>query len=130
MDLIKWNESMSVGIPKIDSQHKQLIQMINDLNSAMREGKSKEILNRVITDLMNYAQIHFETEEEYFVKYEYGGREEHEQEHSKFITQVFDFKKKFDANKVGLSIEIMKFLSDWLVNHIKVTDMKYKGVFV
>lgn len=130
MVLIEWDENMSVGIPKIDSQHKQLVKMINDLNSAMREGKSKDVLGGVVAELMKYAQVHFQTEEEYFLKYSYKDREAHEREHFDFITRVFDFKKKFDANEVGLSIEIMHFLSNWLVNHIRVTDMKFKGVFV
>lgn len=39
MPLIQWNESLSVGVVEIDRQHRKLVELINDLNNAMRQGK-------------------------------------------------------------------------------------------
>ena len=129
MEPIAWNESMSVGIDEIDTQHMQLVKMLNNLNEAMEAGETKKALGRIISDLMDYAQIHFGTEERFFTRYDFSEKEDHVKEHIDFIGKVFEFKRDFDENRVGLSEDVMIFLSQWLVNHIKGSDMKYKGLF-
>ena len=44
MAFIEWSEKLSIGIKVIDDQHK-LIEQINILHSAMREGKAKEVVS-------------------------------------------------------------------------------------
>lgn len=129
MTLIKWNNSLSVNVEKIDNQHRKLISMINELNDKMRQGKGKEVLEKIITDLINYTAIHFQTEEKLFEEFGYPEAFKHKKEHADFIRKVSDFKKDFKAGKLGLSIDIMSFLSSWLKNHIKGTDKKYSKFF-
>ena len=43
MALINWNDSFSVNVAVIDQQHKKLVDMINDLNDAMKQGKGKDV---------------------------------------------------------------------------------------
>ena len=45
------------------------------------------------------------------------------------MNQVLAFKTKFEANTVGLSMEVMTFLSNWLQGHIKGEDKKYTPCF-
>lgn len=129
MALIQWSDSFSVNVVEIDGQHQKLIGMINDLNDAMRQGKSKEVLGKIINGLVTYAGTHFRTEEKYFDKFGYPDANSHKKEHSDFTNKVADFKDGFDKGKLGLSIEIMNFLSFWLQNHIKVVDKKYGPFF-
>ena len=49
---------------------------------------------------------------------------EHREEHNKLIDQVAFFQTDFEANKIGISIEVMRFLKDWLMDHINGTDME------
>ena len=51
------------------------------------------------------------------------------QEHAAFSMKVDDFAKKFQKGQLGISIELMDFLSDWLGKHIKGTDKKYSALF-
>jgi len=99
--------------------------MINDLDDAMRQGKGKEVLGKIISGLFTYAGTHFKTEENYFDRYNYPEANPHRKEHEDFTRKVAEFKHKFDTTKITLSIEVMNFLSDWLQNHIKVVDKKY-----
>ena len=66
MALIQWSSSLSVKVKQIDDEHQKLIKLINDLNDAMRVGKGKEALGKIINELVNYAAVHFNTEERYF----------------------------------------------------------------
>ncbi len=129
MPLIQWNESLSVNVAEIDRQHQKLIGMINELNEAMRQGKGKDVLGKIINGLITYTETHFGTEERYFTKFGYPEADSHKKEHSDFTKEVSEFKEGFEKGKLGLSIEIMNFLSDWLKNHIQGVDRKYGPFF-
>lgn len=129
MPLIQWNNSFSVNVDEIDRQHQRLVGMINDLHDAMRRGKGKDALGKIIDGLMTYTATHFRTEEKYFDQFGYPDTDIHKKEHSDFIKKVSDFKDRFEKDKLGLSIQVMNFLSDWLQNHIKGSDKKYGSFF-
>jgi len=129
MPLIKWNDSFSVNIVEIDLQHQKLVSLINDLNQAMLQGMGKVALTNILNELVAYTVNHFGTEEKYFAQYKYPDSDSHKKEHLAFVEKVASFKKDFDSGKLGLSIEVMQFLSDWLQNHIKGTDKKYGPFF-
>jgi hemerythrin len=129
MALIQWNASLSVGVDEIDKQHQKLVQMINELHDAMRQAKGASVLGPLVTSLIDYAGTHFKTEEKYFVRFAYPDAEVHKKAHADFTAKVLDFKKRFEANTVGLSMDVMNFLSDWLQSHIKGTDKKYGPFF-
>ena len=38
MSILKWDKSLEIGHKKIDEQHKGLVQLLNDLHSAMSLG--------------------------------------------------------------------------------------------
>lgn len=129
MDLIKWDDSFSVNVAKIDQQHQKLILMINELHDAMKQGKGKEVLGKIVNGLISYTATHFKTEEDYFNQFGYPETDSHKKEHIAFVQKVSEFKDGFEKGKLSLSIEVMNFLSDWLQNHIKGTDKKYSQFF-
>ncbi|MBW1846681.1 MAG: hemerythrin family protein [Deltaproteobacteria bacterium] len=129
MAFMKWSTNLSVNVAEIDSQHQHLVNFINDLSAAMKEGKGKDSLAEIITGLVLYAKTHFATEEKYFDKFGYPETFSHKQEHNMFIEKVTEFKNDFDNGSQLLSVPILSFLRDWLVNHINVSDMKYSGFF-
>ncbi|HYB19691.1 MAG TPA: bacteriohemerythrin [Thermodesulfobacteriota bacterium] len=127
--LIQWNDSLSVNVGEIDRQHQRLVGMINDLNEAMRQGKGKDVLGKIVNGLITYATTHFRTEEGYFDQFAYPAADGHKKEHSDFTKKVSEFKDGFEKGKLGLSIQVLDFLSDWLQNHIKGVDKKYGPFF-
>jgi hemerythrin len=129
MGLIKWDDSLSVNVAKIDQQHQKLILMINDLHGAMKLGKGKDVLGEIVNGLISYTTIHFKTEEDYFIHFGYPQTDSHKKEHIVFVQKVAEFKDGFEKGKLSLSIEVLNFLSDWLQNHIKGTDKKYSQFF-
>ena len=129
MALIEWNDSLSVNVAEIDKQHQRLIQMINELNDAMRQRKANEILGKVISGLADYTEYHFSAEEKYFDKFGYPEAATHKREHQAFVKQVSDFKDRFDQGQLTLSTNIMFFMGDWLKNHIQGSDKRYGPFF-
>ena len=129
MALINWNDSLSVNVAEIDQQHKRLVSLINELHDAMRQGKAKDVLGKIVNSLISYTSIHFKTEEKYFDQFGYPETDAHKKEHADFVEKVTEFKQGFEKGSLGISIEVMSFLSSWLKNHIKVTDKKYSQFF-
>jgi hemerythrin len=129
MALIQWNEGLSVDVAEIDKQHQTLVSMINELSDAMKQGKGKDALAKILNGLISYTATHFKTEEKYFDLHKYPGTVIHKKEHAAFVQKVSDFKDGFEKGKLSVTIEVMNFLSDWLKNHIKGTDKKYSVFF-
>lgn len=129
MNQIKWTKELSVGIDKIDQQHMKLIAIINKVQSMFESNKSKNQLEEVLNELVEFARIHFTTEEEYFIKWNYPYTEEHKAEHGRLILKVLQFKDKFDKTGVKIIPDLLNFLKDWLENHLKKHDFKYANYF-
>src|SRR5690606_24962940 len=117
-------------VKEIDKQHERLIDLINKLHAAMKEGKSKAILEEILEEMTSYAKYHFCTEEHYFCKFNYQEKEAHIAEHKAFTEKVESFKKDFEAGNKNLTIEVFRFLNDWLDKHIRHSDKKYSPCFL
>lgn len=129
MALIQWSEALSVSVSEFDAQHKRLIGMINELNDAMLQGKGKEVLSTVIAGLVEYAKTHFAAEEKRFAELKYPHAESHKKQHDDFTRKVDEFRREFEEGRLGVSVKVLQFLSDWLQNHIRVVDKQYGPFF-
>ena len=107
MALITWSEKYSMNIKEIDEQHKKLVEMINELHDAMKQAKSKETSLIIINKLAEYTQYHFSTEEKYMKQFVYSEYVSYKKEHEKFVGQVINYKKEYEAGKVGLNFDIL-----------------------
>ena len=125
MELITWDASYSVNVEMIDKQHQMLVQMINDLNNAMLNGNEKETVGKMIDKLITYAAMHFAREEHYFDTFKYPETDVHKKQHDDFEKKVSAFEADFKADRQSLSQDIIQFLSNWLIEHIKVSDKKF-----
>ncbi len=125
--IMRWSTSLSVGIDSIDSQHKVLIDLINTLFHEMNSGNSKQAISSTLSKLIEYTGSHFAFEEDLFEKHNYEGNDAHKEIHKKLVAQVVDFQRQFESGKKDISLELMEFLKDWLIEHIKGTDKKYSS---
>jgi len=125
MALLNWNELLSVGVAEFDAQHKKLVGMINTLHDAMAKGQGREVLKPILDGLMDYTQTHFAAEERRMQQCGYPAYLQHKVQHDALMRKVNDLKKRFEAGQGTLTVEILNFLKDWLVNHIQGTDKKY-----
>jgi len=122
MSLLTWSSVFSVGVKDIDDQHKKLVDLANQLNDAMRAGHGKDVLGKVLNELVDYTVYHFGFEEKLMDKHQYPNQAAHKEEHKKLVQEVAAFKGKFDKGDAALTSEIMNFLRDWLTKHILQTD--------
>lgn len=122
---LEWDASFATGISRFDEQHKVLFNMVNDLADAMQQKKSKEAVGRVLNGLAEYTISHFADEERSFAQSRYPEETQHKALHKKLLDQVTDLIGKFNAGEPLIAQDVINFLQDWLINHIKGSDKKY-----
>ena len=125
MAFINWEPKYSVNIEILDTQHKTLVDTVNQLHNAMKQGKSKDVLGEILDNLIKYTKNHFTTEENFFQRFDYKEKSSHTLEHDSFVKKAVEFKKSFDNGNSMLSVEVLNFLSKWIKDHILVSDKKY-----
>ncbi|NIP41972.1 MAG: bacteriohemerythrin, partial [candidate division Zixibacteria bacterium] len=109
-------------ITEIDNDHRNLIDLLNQLKIDIESGKQEESVKELIPKLMDYAVNHFNTEEKYMVQYDYPGTDVHKAEHEKFVKEVSDTITALEAGKTVLFYEVYEFLSYWVDRHITEID--------
>jgi hemerythrin len=125
MALMEWSDNLSVKVTQIDEQHKKLVGMLNDLHDAMKQGKGSDVTGKILDGLIEYVATHFANEEKIMKDNAYPEYLKHKKEHDALTNQALELQKQFQNGKPVLTVELMKFLKDWLSNHILGTDKKY-----
>lgn len=129
MSSFVWSEKYSVNIQEIDNQHKKLIGLVATLDDAMVQGKGKQALEKILGELIQYTKTHFATEERLMKTNGYPEYAEHKDKHDKMTQKVLAVEKDYQAGKMTITHEVMKFLQDWVDKHIMGTDKKYQPFF-
>ncbi len=129
MAFLNWSDEFSTGVAAYDAEHKKLMAMINELHDAMTAGTAKSKLGDILDRLVTYTVEHFNHEERVLARHNYPGLAEHKRQHELLKKQVLEFRAKASSGASLFSIELSKFLKDWLLQHIQREDKKY-GAFL
>lgn len=128
---IKWDKQFQTGYKRIDDQHKELVNIINDLyNVGMVEDinnndKVKVSFHSIVKRTIDYATYHFSYEEKIMSAINYSLAKDHIAKHRSFSLKIVDDVSRYE-NGDNLAIEdFLEFLKNWLLNHIIVEDKKF-----
>ena len=94
MKSLEWKESYSVGVQSLNDQHKLLVGHLNTIYELFDSPDKKSQVGTLLTQLEQYAQIHFRSEEDLFTKYKYRELDKHALEHRFYEQKVREFKMK------------------------------------
>lgn len=124
---IAWDDTMSTGIPRLDMQHKQLIQKFNEFsdiidNPELAGAKTGEVLDF----LQFYATWHFGQEEECMRQYSCPASGANKQAHTEFMLMFNAFYAKWQANETDMELvrQTHTKLAEWIQKHIVRIDTR------
>ena len=127
--MIEWRETYSVGVVKLDEQHKNLFQYCNDLEQGLKSKViSKQVVDGALKFLGAYIHSHFGQEESCMHKYSCPIAEKNKIAHLKFIDTFETFQRTISQegdNEVDLR-GLHYFLEHWLTEHICKIDSQLK----
>lgn len=123
--LIKWNKNYSVGIAKLDEQHQQLIEMLNQLYQEIGPEIESSKVWPLLDAFNRYADTHFRFEER--LVREHALPQDlflaHRAEHEGYCLRLAQLQQNFHQGDRHAPIQLMSFLSNWWLSHILVSDM-------
>jgi hemerythrin len=124
MTYAEWDESLATGNELVDSQHKQLFELINELHDSILDGHALDAQEATLTRLMDYAETHFQAEEGLMASVGYPELTAQQEMHREYTFKTTRMLEEARANEPVLPITLAMFLYDWLSHHIRVEDKK------
>lgn len=123
--MMKWNDNFSVKYDKIDEQHQELIDIINDLALYIDEKDTEfSHLLDLVSKLDNYVAEHFKFEESLMKEYSYPDMENHVIQHNNLRSKMENLNIFSVDNTMEFYKNLLEELINWLSHHIMMTDKK------
>lgn len=127
MGFMDWSSNLDIGVASMNSEHQQLLAIMNRLYDLNQAKASKSELQSTLKELAEYTVKHFGDEEAYFDSIGYPDAEKHKYIHKDLLAKFGTHKDNFE--KTGsLDQAFFNFLKMWLSAHIQGIDSKY-GAF-
>jgi hemerythrin-like metal-binding protein len=120
--MFTWNDGYLLGVPIIDSEHKTLFAIADELNESVIHGDNTRMQKNLLTRLINAFVTHFEHEEGLMTHYRYPDLEDHADEHREFAARILKMKQKLDAGAITLPLDSMQTVRTWFDRHIRRND--------
>lgn len=113
---------MRLGVPGVDDDHCKLFTIISNLNEKVSKATlTVEETSTLFEQLIAYATEHFEHENNMFKVLNYEFAEDHIKHHQELLDALVKMKQD---TTISMS-NILRFLTDWMNNHILNDDLKF-----
>jgi hemerythrin-like metal-binding protein len=122
MKWINWSDKHVTGNAGMDHDHKELMDLINQLADAMDSDKPKEFCSDTIDQFIERIKTNFAAEEQLMEQHGYPEAKEHMALHVMLLDDVLAFKASYDANDAVESITLLVVLDSWLNRDIAAAD--------
>ncbi|MCY0966609.1 bacteriohemerythrin [Parathalassolituus penaei] len=129
MAYFDWDSSLDIGVDLIDSQHRRIMDYVNDLHEAI-QNNDQELVFDVMERLKDYTFDHFAFEEQLMEKAGYPLLEPHIQVHHRFCSRVDELNEllRTGSDPFGVARKTRNDLTRWLIEHIKQEDHNYAAL--
>ena len=127
----KWRSEFSIGIEKIDKQHKRLLKQFEGLPRLLLvdEEERSAIFKSILMKIVEYLQFHFFTEERLMQDINYPGFEEHKNHHIDIFKKIYILAHNTDKIDSAAMKSIIEFLSEWYRLHFLGMDKEMGDYF-
>ena len=109
----------------IDSQHKELIQKINDLLDSCEKSSDKVVAIKTLDFLSDYTEYHFNAEEQLQKDIEYPGYDKHKAQHEEFkktVEELHEMLVEEEGPSPAFVAKVQENVINWLYTHIQGFD--------
>lgn len=129
MALIDWREEFKVGVPSVDHEHRELINLLNELHDRLHgaggQAADKETVLRFLGDVHAAIAAHFALEEQIMRERGYDQLSDHKTDHERLLDEIRDIMDRYEAGAyVDFERELSRHLHDWFTIHFKTKDAR------
>ena len=122
MSLFKWSSAYSVYLPEIDAEHREIYRLAHEFHKSLLAGADPERLKSLLTNLLEAEEQHFRHEERLMKAIHYSGAAWHKRQHDAARKKSKELAKRVAEVDATASVDLLKFLSQWLHDHMSVAD--------
>ncbi|MBV7272138.1 bacteriohemerythrin [Clostridium thailandense] len=124
--MLNWDDSLLIGIEKIDNEHKQIFSYINNLLMEIEQKKSKEEISKTMDFIESYISNHFKNEENMIINKDKEAYKIQFQQHELYKKDIIKLRHDFEKNGAmyALADETQRIINMWCSNHIDKFDKK------
>ena len=128
--MVIWSDSFVVGIKLIDDEHKEFVNLTNELYNACLKGGDEAVASfmKTIHMMANHIKKVFKHEEELFEQSAYPETAVHKAQHREFIKEILEHEKKYRAGVRFVPNSFARYLMEWVSSHIAIDDKKF-GIY-
>lgn len=123
---IKWDDSLNIGISGIDTHHRFLVDLLNNLHDVVIHRRGSREVGRVLKALEKYVYVHFRAEERMMQQYQFEGFDRQHHQHQRFEKKIRMFYAELHENPLTAPHDMLDYLCTWLIQHIKHEDAELK----
>ena len=124
MRKMQWSPECKTGFDEIDSQHRLLFAISNEILDIENPLKQQDEVKYLLHHLIDYVDKHFKTEEEYSAKHSYPGIKEHKERHEDISKQIRQIVKE-SKSMTELKEHLDTMLDQWIRVHVLIEDKKF-----
>lgn len=125
MSLLTWNHACRVGVRAMDDQHGILMDAMNELRLALVRGAGREQVSKLLDQLIEFARMHFASEEQLMEQTGYPGLAEHRKLHHTILAQILESAHRLQYGEGVEMQSLLCYLRDWFLQHIEESDHQY-----
>ena len=125
MPIVRWNDSYLLGIENIDSHHEHLVELLNNTYDTLVEHEVGKKIEIIFNELIAYSNYHFAAEERLMYMSAYPKMSEHVRQHAVFSEEIDRFQKQFHNGNALITVGVLTYLKDWLIDHILNIDAEF-----
>ena len=126
-DMVVWDEKYATGIHLIDSQHKELFSLTNELFRAClgEDEELKEVFKETMGRMVEYVRFHFGAEQELLQRVKYPDYQEHKKQHDILVRDILEAVNGYNKGEKFVPNQFVRTMRDWILSHIALTDRQY-----
>jgi len=125
MQRIEWRLEFETGDGAVDYEHRQLIDILNELLDTIGDGQPSDDALNLLGDLNARICGHFALEELEMQRDAYDDYTVHKEDHEHLLDQIRDLMDAYENGSYSQqSGEFTTRLQDWFINHFKTHDAR------
>lgn len=122
MAYFEWAQDMVIDGGPIDEDHRHLVRMVNELHDATSQGRGREVVGKILQELVGYTADHLRKEEAAMAAAGFPNLERHKIGHQAFIEQLDKLQRRYQEGSIAVAAQLSTVLRDWLSLHIRRGD--------
>ena len=125
MALIEWREDFETGVADVDHEHRELVDLLNELHAKLENDESKETVSAFLGEVFAKISAHFALEETVMRKHGYDEYTEHKADHEHLLDEIRDIMDDYEAGQFAdFRDQLGHAVRDWFVGHFKTKDAR------